>query len=315
MKRKSSFLTLFLFIGIFTNINPQDVFPTSDAIWNIYLGRQPHFYGLTRDTIINDTIYSKLYLLNDPTLLNDQNDDYIGGFRQEGKKVWFRPDYFTPSYGSSNFEKETLLYDFSKNVGDTIWHNILLFREFELGDSISASIIESVSEDEQGRTILQTTQYIRHIDGTLLYLGGFDTWIEGIGSTDYGLFWFLTPAITGNPYSFFNLGCLKQGNEIIYLDDLYCKSCFDCSFSGNIISNEICRACFVWYETNRILINSELGFLPYEFKLFSLTGQLILEKTLQSDQEEIDFNKQGIWIYQVQRNREILQTGKIIINK
>jgi len=117
------------------------VFPESDAIWSIksddlLVGGDIYkggvwYYGLSGDTIIGDKSYNKFYLLNDTTLNIDSKDIYVGGFRQEGKKVWFRPNsnFFSLSYEDDPpYPDETILYDFSKNAGDTIWQLVLARR-------------------------------------------------------------------------------------------------------------------------------------------------------------------------------------------
>lgn len=195
----------FIFLSICclaTMICKAQVFPESDAIWNIKIDTKEHYYGLTGDTIIDGKSYSKLYLLNDTTLIPDSRKEYLGGFRQEGKKVWFRPslhDDYISNY--PYYPKETVLHDFS-NVGDTIWHNFVSdwnVRYWEMRDSISASIITSKFTDEQGRTIYNTQQFIiiNSNRKEFTYEVGRDRWIEGIGSIGKGLFWFIRDKIVG----------------------------------------------------------------------------------------------------------------------
>ena len=90
---------LILLILISVKAFSSSTFPDSNAIWNVNIeGSGPIkevLYGLKGDTLINDTIYNKLYTLSDTTLSNENMKDYIGGFRQEGQKVWFKPAYWT----------------------------------------------------------------------------------------------------------------------------------------------------------------------------------------------------------------------------
>jgi len=314
MKVKLYCITIFLLLGICIDVHSQTVFPTSDAIWNISINGKEHYYGLTGDTIIDSKSYNKLYLLNDTTLSIDLNDVYVGGFRQEEKKVWFRPyfpdDYYI--YDFPQYPKETLLYDFSKNKGDTIWHNIIpneyLFY-WQIGDSISASIITSIDIDEQDRKIYNTTQYVVFRDGDFAQLGRTDIWIEGIGSTQ-GLFWFLSQ-ITLSGYPEFHLSCFKQGNKVKYVKNVKCNSCF-CWSSDIQEKNSIPLE--VIYENNCIRFKGESSVFPCELKLFSPIGQLIFEKRLQSNEEKIPINQlQGMYLYHVQKKKEVVKTGKIII--
>ena len=295
----------------------QNVFPESDAIWNISADWKNYHYGLSGDTIFEDKTYNKLYLLNDTTLNIDSEDVYVGGFRQEEKKVWFRPylpdDYI--DYDNPNYPRETLLYDFSKNVGDTIWHNIiphLHLYYWTMGDSITASIIESIDIDDQGYKIYHSRQYGRHYDGELIWMGREDSWIEGIGSISHGLFWFLSD-MTLSGRSEFHLACFKQGDEIKYIDKDICNSCF-CGYESGILEQSNIPIDVV-PENDCIRIKGEPSIFPCELKLFSPIGQLILEKRLLSDMERIPIDKEtrGVYLYQVQKDKETISAGKIII--
>jgi hypothetical protein len=292
-------------------------FPTSDAIWNIQLDRL-YFYGLSGDTLIEDKSYNKLYLLYDTDLNIDSRDKYVGGFRQEDKKVWFRPsrDFFYLLYNDSPYPEETILYDFSKNVGDTIWHNSIIFgSHWAMKDSTAASIITSIDMDEQNHKIYHVELY-EFYDGALSRISlRRESWIEGIGGIYHGLFWFLSmrPTCICPDY---RLVCFKQGNEIKYTNNPDCNSCFECSVPGVDISEKNIISLEIVYENNNIRVKGgDPSVFPYELKLFSPIGQLILEKKLQSDKEEIPVNQlKGVYLYQVYKNNKTVKTGKIRIN-
>ena len=292
------------------------VFPESDAIWNIQIDGKEHYYGLYGDTIIDGIAYNKLYSLSDTTLNIGLDDEYLGGFRQEGKKVWFRPS-FPPFYPDNNdyaspYPDEMLVYDFSKNVGDTIWHNAIPgFSYWTMQDSITASIITAIDIDEQGREIYHSCQFV-YYNKEFIPLGRCDSWVEGVGSLKHGLFFFLHQiTINGSPV--FHLVCFKQGDEVKYINKDYCTSCF-CSSSEQSVLEKNITPLEVIHENSSIRIKGISSIFPCEFKLFSPMGQLIVEKKLQSDQEEILLNQlKGIYLYQIQKNGEIIKTGKIII--
>ncbi len=294
------------------------VFPESDAIWNIQAPSGAQHYGLSGDTIIDDKLYSKLYQLNDTTLIIDATDRYIGGFRTEGKKVWFRPDlsYRHEHYGNTEdpHPEETILYDFSKNVGDTIWHNIIYQGSWYMEENITASIVYDIIDSEDGK-IYKTAQYINNSYNGFVDLhpmmGQNDSWVEGVGSLNSGLFWFLYyPSMGGgSPY---RLACFKQGYEVKYMDNPWCNVCF-CWTAG--LQDNTSIPMKIAFENNSLFIKGEPSLFPCELQLFSPMGQLILEKKLQSSKEEIPVNQlQGIYLYQVQKNKEIVKTGKIIFN-
>ena len=309
MKKPLTILVSIILVGLNLQMQPQNVFPTKDAIWNIQLSsiygsRDYQYYGLTGDTIINDTIYSKLYLLNDTTLIIDHNDVYIGGFRQEEGKVWFRPHFPNLQYPI-----ETILYDFSKNVGDTIWHNLIDYGEWFMNKNIAASVIYSIIDDNGIRTY-KTEQYLVDANNNLYHSFGLDSWMEGVGSVENGLFFFLVN-YPMSAFYFYKLACFKQDDKVIYLDNSQCNKCF-CYQVGRI--NESNYKYFnIVCENNLIKIRGDAVIFPCIFRLFLPSGQLFLDKELKTNQEEIQFSKKGIWIYQIKKDKDIIQTGKLII--
>jgi len=319
---KTRTLILIVFLCSLFRVQAQ-VFPESDAIWNIQedylvgheqeLINEVQHYGLFGDTIINGITYNKLYLLNDTILNITSADKYLGGFRQEEKKIWFRPSFppFYPLYDYLSHPEETLLYDFSKNVGDTIWHNIISGTYYwTVRDSASATIITSIDVDELGRKYYHTCQFEYNAHRKELgYLGRCDSWIDGIGSVEHGLFWFLSPISVGG-FPKFHLACFKQGNEVKYMDNPYC-SCFCNSSVGISEKNNILLE--VVYGNNCIRVQAESPVFPCELRLFSLTGQLISEKILQSGKDEIPVNQKGVLLYQARKNGEVVKIGRIMI--
>ena len=117
--KKLTFLLILLLISIFSNSQTYYTFPDSNAIWsqvskNIYDGTiHKHRFGLYGDTIINSKTYSKIYSLYDSTLIHP-NSTYYAAIREDSlKRVYILFVGFP----------EILLYDFSLNIGDTIWYD------------------------------------------------------------------------------------------------------------------------------------------------------------------------------------------------
>lgn len=309
---------ILLFVLIILLFNPclfaeEVVFPTSDAIWNVQINGQEHYYGLFSDTIIGDKTYSKLYLLNDTILTIDNKDTYVGGFRQEEKKVWYRPAYFEPWYANEELDGETLLYDFSGNVGDTIWHHLLIQggREYMSANYLTASIIDDIKNVE-GVNIYTISQYINDNGDLIPMMGRMDFWKEGIGSLASGLFWFLSnPPMSGGVN--YHLACFKQGNEIKYMDK-DCTSCFK-YFSSNIREN-IYSSIFVLLNKSQLSVRGEVSVFPCQIKLYNVLGQLRLSKIIYSDNESVNMPKEteNVYLYRLidKKDESILKTGKLI---
>jgi len=216
---------------ITTSIFAQNSFPTENALWCINYKFQSTFtqkpdkkfcYGLIGyETInVNDIIYtySKLHLLSDTILSEENSISYIGGFRNEGEKVWFRPYGILP---------DILLYDFGASIGDTVWHNTLAqyinngeYDFFTFQDINNYSIISHIDDAISGRKKVTVVNEIMYIHD----------WIEGIGDVgDYsGFFGHILAIPDGDRYKP-ELECFKYNNVIVYPNQIppnyLCNTC------------------------------------------------------------------------------------------
>jgi hypothetical protein len=214
------YIFILLIINNFT-VFGQTGFPDSNAIWSINIigsdgkSKDQVLYGLKGDTLIRDTLYNKLYLLSDTTLENKNLKEYLGGFRQESLKVWFKPQNWTYT--------NILLYDFSASVGDTIWHNSYLHlfayshsHEFTINETFDVIQNISVENGEKKYTLLA----LKPVS---------DEWYSGFGSV-LGLFGpIISYPLTGDIYK---LGCFKQNDIVKYKNNLICTKCFYCGSTG-----------------------------------------------------------------------------------
>jgi len=297
---------LFLRIG---QTSKQVNFPDSNAIWNVnyvYSDRTTYemLYGLKGDTLINDTLYNKLYTLSDTILSVENLQDYIGGFRQEGQKVWFRPLWHN---------QEILLYDFSVSVGDTVWHNGAAYysRPFPAEVRFDVGIPDAYS------IILE----IEVINGIKTYKvenrnAGIHDWYTGIG-TKFGLFgsilWF---PMTGDTY---NLACFKHNDTVKYQNNLKCNKCFCGGGSGgidekNISSDENVRVYPVPSNGNVIIELLDNDFIDADsICIYNEAGELIKSIRINGI-KIITINQltEGIYVYQITFRNGQKISGKII---
>ncbi len=214
------------------HIIPPPIFPDSLAIWNTigysYGYQESRFrYGLIGDTTITvskDTSYSysKVYSLYDSTLSID-NSTYFGAIRTtDDSKVYLKlPEL-----------PETILYDYSLEIGDTIWFNI--------GGSAASGNVIFWEEDHykvvtnKDSILLLDNQYHKqlHMKSEIMD----DIWVEQLGSIVwFGLF---NPIISdiatnGDSYSF---ACFKQNEFPLYVNNPDCDNCF-CYFLTSIQDN------------------------------------------------------------------------------
>ena len=261
-------LTALITVPIFC----QSYFPDSSAVWNVntfdyngHVSGELH-YGLKGDSLLGTTLYHKLYLLNDTSLNSTSLKQYVGSFRQNAGKVWFIPK------NSLRF----LLFDFSKQVGDTIWHNV----DFD-GNTFSSvtsyiSIIRSIYTDSNGRKRFSVET------GEFTTNNGFISqrqyeWIQGIGCT-MGLFGQLTYKTTcycGT--ASYNLACFKQNDTIKYVDNPSCSTCF-CVVSGIKEQNADVISVFPNPTHDLLYIKTDKPYKSINVELMDAKGTLIYSK-------------------------------------
>ena len=101
-------------------------FPSENVNWNVYLvsscNEEPPDTSLLRytlkgDTVMNEVLYHKLCIESGE--LSNPDIRAIGGMREYEKKIYYRGEDIL---GGETAE-ERLLYDFTRQVGDTILHD------------------------------------------------------------------------------------------------------------------------------------------------------------------------------------------------
>lgn len=194
---------MFILLVLSISISAQKYvpFPTENASWSQIKWYQgtcdfpcKYQYKMLGDTLINSTLYQKIYKQND-SLANSVNAFYFGALREQAKKIYFR---------NKDCDNEIRLYDFSKNVGDTINNLYSEFNFCNANPSESGKItgIDSILIDGNYRKVF-------HLD--VVYND--NVWIEGIGCTN-GLFNPIIPATTC--MCAWYLICYHQNTEIKY---------------------------------------------------------------------------------------------------
>ncbi len=187
-------------------------FPDTNAIWNInHDGYYNHFklrFGIYGDTTINNQGYKKVYRIEDDSTLNIFNMTYYASLRENTNKQIF--------VKLSDFDEEILIYDFSLNIGDTMFSNSPYgYLNYDI--CVIADIDSIELENNQFRKRFKISNW------------GYEYWIEGIGSIN-GIFHPISEYIIG---TWDELLCFKHNDTAIYLNNSICDKCF-CTLSTSI---------------------------------------------------------------------------------
>ncbi len=283
-------------------------FPDSNAIWStegenvMWLSHYRFRFGIFGDTMINGYQYHKIYSLYDSTLMNSLSVYYAAVREDNERKVWVNH----PDFG------ESILYDFKMNTGDTIWYTT--------GGVVAGNQMTFLSQNHY--------KVVSAIDSVLLLNNQWrtrwtlvsdmmtDIWIEGLGSIVwFGLFNPLVSdyVLNGDGYQF---TCFKQDNQVLYLDNPYCSSCF-CTLITGMEPGNVAETGLKLYPVPAFgTINLSL---PFPLKQATLTiynslGQAV--RTIPLDPETRVLNiaglQSGVYFIQI-RSDEACLSGKFTV--
>lgn len=287
--------TLFLVFGFgHNNLCAQEYkyipLADSNAVWSEYFQRIPvealtfscseRFVITGEDTLHNGKIYKKLFVFYDKEY-TPNNMRFLGGIREDSlKRVYYFGDtiHIEKPY-LPNLKPEMLLYDFSLNVGDSI---------DDIDNSNTRMYVTSVDTIELGGYKRRRFSFSKMQDRL--------QWIEGIGSTTGLLFQnkFAKLGYAGNRNT---LLCFRQNGLTVYFSP-FATDCFP--FTG-LSENEAAQAnLFPNPTTNQFTISVTTSTIK-TVKIYSLTGQLVLENNLSNthqNQINIDASLLKTGLYQ-----------------
>lgn len=253
----------------------------------------PKRFSFSGDTIIQGKIYSKSFYREltptnftpppycSPFVVDTNTNLFTSFFLREDtieKKVW--------RYSSSSGVEE-LLFDFSLQQGDTLYHQTI----------VEPTIIDTVyeittSDDVVRKKFVLATNY------------GYDYYIEGIGGVA-GLFM--------EPFHYFESGdwlmCVKDSYDMSIFD--VNGMCFD--FITNVFDSDNFTQCKIYPNPFSKYITIESSYESLEILILNKYGQELYSKKLSSG-NKIDFSNldHGIYIIKVLNDNQIIHVEKIM---
>ena len=230
------------------------------------------------DTIIGDVRYMKIM-----GSLNDGYPHLFTVLREEDGKVWKR---------HLNTSEETLLYDFTASVGDTLC----------FGEPGASFVLDSISMVQIGDVDRRKFWFGLEYDG-LENPRAKETWVEGIGS-DFGLLW---SGYYGVYDGWHCLLCFHQYGELVWQNPEYNT----CSYPYDAIEENKDSKISV-YPTpakDRVVIE---GIEVAEVEVYNTLGQMV--KTIQGTNEiSVADLPQGVYLLRIADAEGKDYTNKIMI--
>lgn len=302
---KHAALIFGLIFIIIQDLKSQDYvpFPTQNVNWNVlYIGTcedAPPDTGLIRytihgDTTFNEVQYSKLCIESGDTAnLKFQG---IGGLRESDKKIYYRGQTIM----GGEAKEEYLLYDFTKQIGDTIKHG-------SYGSNTSVVLdIDSVLIGENYRKRYK-------VDNNRFYQKS-DYVIEGIGSVINGLLGHISDVPTCGTHYWEHI-CFQEYGIVKYLNPSF-RDCFASKLFNKIAQLDYEKDFEIYPNpfSNEIQIKSKLKNQDLTFRMIDINGKTIIEKKICNDIVTLDLNI-SIGLYTaliVDKNENILMTKRVI---
>jgi hypothetical protein len=261
---KKYFIILYISICAFADAYPQsyNLFPEYDTYWLMeYIdgfGQHDkydyfHLSQLPNDTLISGQVYHKL--------LQGPSNNYVGGVRQN---VQARTVFFFPA----DSVKEYMLFDFSKNVGDTVY-NIYCKHIFDWKSNTYNGIIDNID------SLLINGIYYRRFSITNFQNGWGAIWIEKIGG--YG--GIINNAPFGSVSGGEHLVCMSS-NSIRYYPSYKLGGCQ--LNIGLTESLKIPSKISVDVIYNRLVVKQDIGEESVRLFMYDSMGKLCMNKSFSS---------------------------------
>lgn len=232
------------------------------------------------DTLIEDVQYMKIM-----GTLNNGNPNLFTVLKEEDGKVWER---------HLNTSVETLLYDFTASVGDTLC----------FGHPGNCFVLDSISMVQIGGVDRRKFWFGLEYDG----LGNpraKETWVEGIGS-DYGLLW---SGYYGVYDGWHCLLCFHQYGELVWQNPEYNT----CSYPYDAVEENKDSGIFIFPNPAKEKVTIE-GIEATEVEVYNALGQRV--RTVRSTNEiNVSGLPEGVYLLFVTDAMGISQTRRITIVK
>ena len=251
------------YVPIIQEGNVWNTLDVTVGMYNTYYNNVNWFSG---DTIIDDVQYAKLMGTTD-----GDAPHLFSLLREDDGKVWER----------LNNQGEILLYDFTANVGDTLWCGLW-------ADEYHYNIVDSISIEHIGG--VDRKKFWFGLEYGWFGTAAAEIWIEGIGS-DLGLLYSGSASISGAYYCTL---CFHQNDELIWQNPNY----DDCTFDA--VGENIGVKKVLYPNPTRGTIRIEAKNI-LNVSIYNYLGEMIFETETSDNTFEYDFSekKSGLYIIKV----------------
>ena len=308
---KKALFTIVLFLSVYSMFSQEEFpFVKEGAVWSefhfaISTPETNNKYGMFGDTIIQDTLYKKVYVWNDNTLdINIAVQNIHGYVRESNNKVFFRRQF------DNSLSEVRKLYDSNWEEGDSIgtFNDDLgtPFRVLKLGED---SIL--INGQYRRQSYFYGSNEIDLSDTFLI-----TKYIDGIGSAKE---LFLSPQSPNIFNSSQNLICYHENGVQFFMNPGF-QSCFIPTTRTTQIIGNTKFEIFPNPAIESFFIKNEQGKESfYHLEILNMRGEIVLEKLQYIHSEEvvelsISSLVSGIYFLKIS-NDQVFSVKKIMIQR
>lgn len=237
-------------------------------------------------TQINGRVYHELLRSEDQS-----GDNFLG----TGDFIRYKMDSIFHVRRSSF--KESLLYHFNLNLGDTITSDQFFM------DLIVKSVDTITLLDGSKRTAFE----LNELNGE-----SYTTWISGIGS----LRGFLDPLNMFYGSDNTAILCYYENDVHLYENPNF-NECWIVSTISELDQNKDDKPIYFDSQNRQLVIRNESGLLQSKplLSVYTLDGKLLQELRMDQGRIDLPIAQTGIYIYTLSQNGQVLGSGKVILKQ
>ena len=286
--KKSIFLSFSLMLLVSAGVWPQEnafggkyvnAFKADSVVWKCYNENTHKFCEtiLHGDTVVDG---KKWKILQSNCLIVLK-----GLIRTEGDKVLFTPypGYENTVHPDYRKQKETVIYDFSLKVGESI-------PSIGIVPSGKVTKIDSVMFEDGHKH-------------KRIHVGEYYSYIEGLGNDRYSPFFMLAHALPTMP-SRPTFMCCHVDNRLLYRNPAF-KNCDGQKVSNVIITGGLSEA-KVWFSDGQLTVSLEDGRM-FNVAVFNAQGMLVAQQQQNRYETRIPFGNEAKGVYFVR-----IQAGQAV---
>ena len=248
------------------------------------------YRAILKDTIINDTLFQKLYYMD--SLFDVNTISFLGYFKTVNHRVFYGTD----------IDSMKIMYDYNLCVGDTFRFNSYNNLYEEISYLVKVAVVDTIFINNKFRKRIEFEEF--QDTGNFCSAHKKVVWVEGFGDYnyglihDYGVIMFCACQVQGNS----ELACFNENNVPLI---------GDCVLYTDIDESKALSTFRLYPNpaSNRVYANYSLKNISF----FNQLGTKEIEISTRQSQFDVSKLPEGVHFYRAVTDDNKVVTGKIVI--